>query len=235
MYFDGRGLAEVARQMLAVAGVEYTDKRYALTIRDGDGPVFSRIEKKEMEDDAAAGVFEANMGRLPMLKADGLEIGGSKAIYRYIARTYGLNGSNSTQAAQIDTICEIMSDISEAFGKQEDKGKWFGTSSKDGFKQGERQLQWYLEQLDKVVGKGGFAVGGAVSMADAVIYSKFGERCITEGIMGAPDSQPMGDADKMKECLGKCAPRVALIVSTFASLPAMQTYLAKRAATKQLF
>lgn len=235
MYFDGRGLAEVARQMLAVAGVSFQDKRYPFTIRDGDGPVFTRIEKKEMDADAAAGLFQANMGRLPLLKADGLQVGGSKAIYRYIARTYGLNGKTSTEAAQIDTVCEIMSDIADAFSKQEDKEKWFNTSSKDGCKQGERQLQWFLEQLEKLVGKDGFAVGGTVSMADAVLYNKLGERCTTKGLFGSPDSQPMGNGAKVDECLARCAPRVALIVSTFGSLPRMQAYLKQRATHDQWF
>lgn len=228
MYFDGRGLAEVARQMLNVAGAEFTDKRYKIVVADGEGPVYGRLSKPEMDADQAAGKFDSNLGRLPVLAVDGVSFGGSKAIYRYIAKTYGLNGSSDLEAAQIDCICELVNDISTDFNKQEDKAKWFNTTSAEGFKQGERQLQWYLEKLDQIVGSDGFAVGGKSSMADAILYAKFGEACITKGLLGNPDSQPMGDGAKVKELLAKCSPKVAKVVATWAALPAMQTYLANR-------
>lgn len=227
-YFDGRGLAETARQMLAVAGVDYTDKRYGLSLAEGEGSVFSRIQKPEMDADQAKGLFDANLGRLPILEADGERIGGSKAIYRFIANNYELMGSTSAEAGQIDCICEIMQDIVDAFGKQDDKDKWFNTTSAEGFKQGERQLQWYLEKLDKLVGSNGFAVGTTFSMADAIIYSKFGERCTTKGLFGNPDSQPMGDAARTEAALKKCAPNLAKVVDNWRNCPAIKSYLANR-------
>ena len=47
-YFDGRGLAETPRYLLALAGVEHEDKRYPLAMVDG------AYAKPEMEADAAA-------------------------------------------------------------------------------------------------------------------------------------------------------------------------------------
>jgi len=224
MYFDGRGLAELARQMLAVAGVDYEDKRYPLTVAPGDGPVYGRIQKEEMEKDAAAGVFDCNMGRLPILKADGAEVGGSKAIYRYIANTYGLMGNDKAEAALIDTVCGLVWDTTEAFGKMEDKTKWF---EGDGTAMGDRGLQWFVKRMEKVVGDG-FAVGGRPSMADAVIYSKLGEACTTKGLFGNTASEPMDDGAKVAEVLAQHAPKLAKIVANWENHPAMQAHLANR-------
>jgi hypothetical protein len=65
----------------------------------------------------------------------------------YIASTFGLAGTSAFERAQVETICDVVNDISTAFGKQEDKEKWFTVSAKDGCKQGERQLQWFLQGL----------------------------------------------------------------------------------------
>jgi glutathione S-transferase len=228
-YFDGRGLAEVARTMFAVAGVEYEDMRYKLVIADGDGPVMSRISKKEMDADAAAGKFVANMGRLPVLELPcGKSIGGSKAIYRYIANNYGLSGSNAYETAKIDSICEMITDITGDFDKANDKDKWFNTSAADGSAQGNRSFAYYLEQLEKVVGKNGFAVGNSFSMADAVIYNKFAETCTTQGLFGSPKSEPMQNKAAVDRCIAQSAPSVAKIISNFASNPGMQAHLKNR-------
>jgi glutathione S-transferase len=223
-YFDGRGLAEVSRTMLAVAGVSFEDKRYALTIAEGDGPIYGRISKPEMDVDAAAGVFDSNMGRLPVLVADGHSIGGSKSIQRFIASQFGLNGSNAFEAAQIDAVCEHVGDIAQAFEKQEDKEAWF-TSEETA--QGKRALPYYLQALEKCLGNG-FAVGSSFSMADAVIYNKFGENCKTKGLFGDADSQPFGDAAKTEAALTKYAPKLAAVVKNFSGDAKVQNYLANR-------
>jgi glutathione S-transferase len=224
-YFNGRGLAETSRTMLAVAGVEFEDKRYGFTIAEGDGPVYGRISKPEMDADAATGQFDANMGRLPILVANGQSIGGSKPIQRFIASNFGLNGSDAFEAAQIDMICEHVADIAQAFDKQEDKEVWF--TSEDST-QGKRQIPYYLQALEKCLGSNGFSVGSSFSMADAVIYNKFGERCMTKGLFGAPDSQPFGDAAKTEAVLAKYAPKLAAIVKNFAGDAKVQNYLTNR-------
>lgn len=233
MYFDGRGLAECARQMLAVAGVQYEDKRYPIGVTPGDGPVYGRIVRAEMDADSAKGVFDANMGRLPMLKADGLEVGGSKAIYRYIATTYGLNGSNASEAATIDSLCGLVGDISEAFGKMDDKTQWFeGTATG----MGQRGLIWYVTRLEKLVGGEGYAVGNKVSMADAVIYAKLGEACAeTKGLFGSTSSEPMDNGAGVTKVLAAHGPKLAKIVENFAAHPGMQAHLATRAKTVPWF
>lgn len=167
-----RGLAEISRFMLAAGGVSYEDKRYGFTIADGDGPVYGRLSKPEMDADAAAGVFDCNMGRLPIIEVDGgAQVGGSKAVARFVAASFGFNGSNTVEAAQIDAICEHIGDITEAFDKAEDKATFF---TDEATAQGKRCMPYYLKALNKVVGSNGFSVGSKFSMADAKAFEKFG-------------------------------------------------------------
>eukprot|EP00808_Paulinella_micropora_P025557 g10813.t1 len=202
-----------------MAGAPYEDYRYNIDRVDGN------FVKPEMDKDAAAGLFDANMARLPVLEVDGVQIGTSKAIQRYIATTYGMMGSNALEAAKIDGICECVGDISDAFGKENDKDKWFENL---GRAQGDRYLPYYLEQLNKMVGDNGYSVGNKFSLADAVIYNKFAEKCTTKGLFGSPVSEPMGNEEKMKKALATYAPKVGKIAENFRSAPAMQEYLKKR-------
>jgi len=220
-YFAGRGLAETSRYLLALAGVDYEDKRYPLTKGEAGG-----YEKPEMEADAAAGLFDWNLGRLPTLDVDGAQIGGADVVARFIARQWGLAGNGSAlQAAQIDTLCGLVKDTEAAFGKEDDKDKWFTSMAT---KQGERALPFYLAGLEKLVGSDGFAVGGKVSLADAVIYRFFGESATTAGLFGAPESVPMGNAAATEAALAQFAPKLSKIVTTFRTCPAIAAYLAQR-------
>lgn len=219
-YFDGRGLAEVSRTALIAAGVPFSDKRYTVTKTES-----GKFEKPEMDIDQAAGMFNANLGRLPMLHHGDVQIGGSKAILRYICNNFGLVGSNAAEAGKIDCICEIVNDCQEAFGKAEDKDTWFSTEATE---QGKRGLYWFVSGLNGLVGEDGFAVGGKVSMADCVIFRFFGEACQTAGLFGKPLSEPMDNLQKTSDSLAKWAPNLAKIVRTFRENPAVDAYLSSR-------
>jgi len=224
-YFNGRGLAEISRMLLGVAGVNYEDKRYAIEVLDNGKSFPQNLAKPEMEADANAGKFECNLGRLPILEVDGAAIGGSKAVARYISNTYGLMGANGVEAAQIDCVVEIVGDIFTAFDKAEDKENWFSGS---GTAQGDRQLQWYLQQLEKVVGSQGYAVGSSVSYADVTLFNKLGDLPTTLGLFGKTNPEPMDNNAKVTAALAQFAPNVAKIVSTVAGSDAMKAYLAAR-------
>jgi hypothetical protein len=64
-YFDGRGLGEVSRIIMKIAGVEFDDTRYSIAFPDGkmDAPEFVDLRDK--------GHFDSNMGRLPVLHTMG--------------------------------------------------------------------------------------------------------------------------------------------------------------------
>lgn len=131
VYFNGRGLAETTRLLFAVAGVEYEDFRYPLKVIDFS--IF-KFEREEFNADKAAGKLAKSLHKLPYLEVDGEVIPQSKAVERYVARRYGLLGSNEVEAAQIDAVCEYVKDFKADYqkvralkGEEREEGmkKWF--------------------------------------------------------------------------------------------------------------
>ena len=74
IYFNGRGVIENARILLAIAGVQYEDYRYPI-----DMATYSR---PEFDDDKKKNLFDVNLGRIPILEVNGVQIGQSKPIER---------------------------------------------------------------------------------------------------------------------------------------------------------
>mmetsp|Transcript_24940 Transcript_24940/g.77010 ORF Transcript_24940/g.77010 Transcript_24940/m.77010 type:complete len:223 (-) Transcript_24940:241-909(-) len=115
IYFDARALAERTRYMLAMAGVEYEDKRYPFTLTTpGD---FSTVVRPEFDAARAAGELDIAMGKVPILEIDGVRIPQSKTIERYVAKKYGFMGSTDVEAAFIDAFADHCRDIVDAFTK----------------------------------------------------------------------------------------------------------------------
>lgn len=48
---------------------------------------------------------------VPVLYIDGTPLCESGAIVRYLATEYGFNGANSLQAAYIEMVCGVVSDV----------------------------------------------------------------------------------------------------------------------------
>eukprot|EP00030_Apusomonadida_sp_AF-17_P004784 a512783_38.p2 GENE.a512783_38~~a512783_38.p2 ORF type:complete len:227 (+),score=96.20 a512783_38:36-683(+) len=94
-YFDGRGLAERIRFMLAAAGVEYTER------------VLTRELFLELVN---SGVLMYN--QVPLLEwTDGRVFVQSMATVRFLARTYGFYGDNDAEAALIDQVADGIVDF----------------------------------------------------------------------------------------------------------------------------
>eukprot|EP01032_Pedospumella_encystans_P029749 gene29749-33585_t len=85
-YWNGRGLMEVPRMLLAVAGkfppMDYVDGRFS----------------------APTTGLEVNLGRMPVATIGDHSIGQSSAINAYFASEFGLMGSNNIEAAHIVSI-----------------------------------------------------------------------------------------------------------------------------------
>ena len=98
-YWNGRGLMEVPRFCLAIAGkfpgAGYTDNRYSGTEGHGNK-------------------FDANLGRMPICETElGSSIGQAKAINFYVASECGLMGVSTFQTAQILSFVEHISECTE--------------------------------------------------------------------------------------------------------------------------
>jgi len=72
-YFDGRGLMELPRQLLATAGkfapADFTDSRYPIKVIDAAAYKFDTAEFDANRDSGAHG--KQNLGRVPLCIADG--------------------------------------------------------------------------------------------------------------------------------------------------------------------
>lgn len=229
-YFDGRGLAEVSRTLLATAGrfpgQGFTDVRLS-------GEEFAALR------DSGTGDLAANLNRTPVLNHNGLVIGESKAIARYLSKQLGLFGANDADAAKIDAICEHIVDIQAAYRKvvpykneftQEEQATadavWFETPPSpelDGRKN--RQLQWFLAAVENLLPGDGYTVGGRPSLADAYFFNMLGEHAaeVTPARKGEPFGSLAGVAAVLAE-----HPKLKAVVETFRSSPGMTHYLASR-------
>jgi glutathione S-transferase len=164
VYFNGRGLAEISRILLAIGEEEYEDFRYPLKIIDWSK---HQMEKEEFEKDKADGKLVSSLNKVPYLEVDGHVIPQSKSIERYLARKYGLMGENAIEGVRIDSLCECIRDFKDAYQqvrKADDKehavNEWFT-----------KTLVEKLSLLENLVDGVGYSVGGKLSLSDVVIFS----------------------------------------------------------------
>ncbi|KAM5256092.1 glutathione S-transferase A1-like [Ctenodactylus gundi] len=96
-YFDGRGLMESIRWLLAAAGVEFEEK-FVTCPED--------LEKLRNEGSL---MFQ----QVPMVEMDGMKLVQSRAILNYIATKYNLYGKDAKERLLIDMYSEGMADLYE--------------------------------------------------------------------------------------------------------------------------
>lgn len=184
-YWNGRGLMEVPRMMLAFRGLfpnsGYADRRYTTDPPKGVEEAFSDVSNK----------CAANLGRLPLLTIGKDSVGQSTGVQYYVASELGLMGRTNLEAAQILEIHEHVSEMKKAFRalipygttpSEELLTKWFEEGATDcspavadGTKRAERFFKWFSGRIEYRIGADGFAVGGQRSLADFTIYNTFAE------------------------------------------------------------
>jgi len=158
IYFDGRGLAEISRILLAYSGTQYEDYRFKHVV-DANGNQ-DRTEFVNLKPTLP-------FGQVPVLVIEGGEmIPQSRVIERFIARKAGLLGTNDLEATRLEAISESLRDLRDAFMKVreiEDKKAEFISST----------LPQSLAALTKYVAKSGtpgFSIGNRLSYTDFQIY-----------------------------------------------------------------
>lgn len=141
-YWNGRGLMEVARMILAAAGKkagdDYADIRVTTDmdaetgqqlkngepVVDADGkPVMYDKGDKDVRAMASLGakgepgLLDINLGRVPLLVCAEGAIGQKRAIDYYLADCYGLNGANAFERGTIVAINEALVEMKAAWDK----------------------------------------------------------------------------------------------------------------------
>jgi len=112
-YFNGRGIAETARYLFALAEKDFTDTRFPIKVVDWKTYQF---ERKEFDKAKSSGQLKLSLGKVPFLTVGGTTvIPQSKAIERFLARRFGLLGSSDTDAALIDAFAEHCRDVKTAY------------------------------------------------------------------------------------------------------------------------
>ncbi|XP_055341437.1 glutathione S-transferase 1-like [Paramacrobiotus metropolitanus] len=88
-YFNGQGRGEAVRWIFALAGEDFVDHR----IDAAEWPEFRS---------------QTPFGTLPFLEVDGKILGESLTIQRFLARRFGLVGSNEWEHARVDELVDYV-------------------------------------------------------------------------------------------------------------------------------
>lgn len=164
-YFDVQGAAETIRYVMALGGCEWTEEKWPVDFskfKDGITaacPPFGAA--------CAAGELDTNLGRAPVVIIDGLELGQSKSIEKYLARRLGVMGGSDFEAAQIDMFTEHIRDLKDKYqkakGEPEKKAEFF-----------EKTMPEFMGKIEKSLppakGSSGAVIGKSLSLADVTLY-----------------------------------------------------------------
>lgn len=224
-YFDGQGAVETSRLLMALSGCSYTDTRWKMDMSQPYGqrcPGF--LAAKE------AGELKANLDRAPILLVDGVAIGQSKSIERFLAQYTGLYGSNEVQGALIDAFTEHIRDLKLMHAKAPDAAK-FTTEV----------LPAFLQKMERTAGEDalGCIVGTSLSLADVALYELLCDyfpareaylrgRAPAAAQPGGAEGSDGGSSAQGHEAMLKDCPKLAAAVEAVGSHPRIAAHVASR-------
>ena len=176
-YFNGKGMGETSRLVMVAQGVEFEDFRYPIKIIDW---ATYNMERKEFDNDKAAGKLWKSLGKLPFLNVGESVISQSKAIERYLAVRFKMMGDTMEESALIDSYCEYIRDFKTTYqavkrkeNREEALKEWFETTLPEKLIAFDKLLFGNMDFQNMVTPPSDrrFAVGHKLSLADIVIYS----------------------------------------------------------------
>ncbi|XP_078481398.1 glutathione S-transferase 1-like [Ciona intestinalis] len=195
-YFSLRGLGEMVRIVFAEVGVEYTDERLERAGADW-------AERKP----------KTPFGKLPILFVDDVQIAHSRAIMRYLGRTFNMIGSNELESALVDMWIEVLfeSAMGYPFNEQDEKKK---TELVDAL--WNDNLLPKLTKVNEQISKSGgpYILGEKLSVADIALFT-------------ISELMKVWFADKSLESV----PCVTKMLETLANRPKVAAWLKKRPAS----
>eukprot|EP00026_Physarum_polycephalum_P018931 Phypoly_transcript_20719.p1 GENE.Phypoly_transcript_20719~~Phypoly_transcript_20719.p1 ORF type:complete len:216 (+),score=40.99 Phypoly_transcript_20719:31-648(+) len=193
-YFDGRGRAEIIRLVFVITGTAFEDNR--VPIDEGRKTWLALKPTIPFE-------------RLPELEVDGHRIPQSKTIERFLAKRFGLNGTNEFEEAAVDGFSEQVRDITIGYnmakGDETKLGKFWSTEFPD-----------YLHILAKNAGNNGHFVGNKLTLPDVQFYYTM--------------ATYFDALDKVNACLSKYE-NLRKIVDNVANNDKIKEYVSKRKVT----
>ena len=218
-YFDGKGAVETSRLLMAISGTTYTDTRWPMDMSQPYGqrcPGFMAAK--------AGGELKANLDRAPILIVDGVAIGQSAAIERFLARHVGLHGANEVEAALVDAFVEHIRDLKEMHSK--------AIQAHDGDKFMQETLPAFLAKMDAVAGET-YIVGPQLTLADVSLYELIvdyfpsREAYLQTKADGTKQASADGGASSAGAMLG-ATPKLAAAVEAVRSHPAVVRHVSNR-------
>eukprot|EP01134_Creolimax_fragrantissima_P000054 CFRG0054T1 len=167
-YWNGRGLCEKIRFMLAACQVPYED--FVPGTKDSKF-LETREQFLHLQEQGYL-----SMGQVPLLCIDGLHLTQSKAIIRYLAKKHGMDGSpDPYQMAMCDIVSETLADYKSAaysaweYGlgvhPREEQIERVKAANSKYLPRIENQLR---NNREKEGFQGGFLVGASMTYADVV-------------------------------------------------------------------
>ncbi|KAI7836085.1 hypothetical protein COHA_010054 [Chlorella ohadii] len=167
VYFDARAKGEAIRLTLAAAGVEFENKFLAFA----DLPT-------EVKHNPA----EYPFGQVPRYFDGEVDLVQTHAILRHLARRHGLAGESIKEQALVDSLLEGIADLKgrivplvyrpELQTEEAKQEHWAVHVAPEGLSspavRGAHVL--YLQRFVEQHGQDGFAVGGALTVADIALF-----------------------------------------------------------------
>ncbi|KAH7696718.1 Nagst-1 protein [Aphelenchoides avenae] len=157
-------------------------------------------------------------GQVPLLEVDGKPLAQSFAIYRYLARQFGLAGKDDFEAAKLDEIADFLKDLTMEIREWFDQ--MFGIELEDKDKFVSKKLRPTLERLHKHLEKTLDDSGSGFLARKGVTWLDF---FVTERMVTMHKAQPE---------LYETHPKLLEYIRRVHNLPQLKEYIANRPDTE---